>query len=371
MSDERLLATLLELVRIDSPSGSERAVADWCARELRALGLEVREGAPVGGECGNLVGTLAGTAPGRALTLCAHMDCVQPCEGVEPVVSGGIVRSAGDTVLGADDKAGVAAIVEALRRVRESGRPHADVRVVLTVGEEVGLRGAKELRAGDVAGDLALVFDADGEVGGVVTASPTHYTFVAQFRGRASHAGVEPEKGRSAIVMASRAVAAMRLGRLDERTTANVGTIEGGRATNVVAESTRLTGECRSLDEARVEEVRAEMDSVMREAARAGRGSVDVRWTREYSALSMAEDDLAVAMARAACGRAGVRARTYATGGGSDANIIAALGVPTLVLACGMRNVHGTGETIAVADLERCCALAEAFVDLAVEGAGA
>ncbi|TLM65827.1 MAG: M20/M25/M40 family metallo-hydrolase [Actinobacteria bacterium] len=376
MSDERLLRTFLELVRIDSPSGREAGVRDYCAAELRGLGFTVTEdgtGAAVGGDSGNLVCVLPATAPGSAIALCAHMDCVPPCACVEPAVSAdGVVRSGGDTVLGADDKGGIAAVLEAVRRVVESGRPHAEVRVLLTVGEEVGLRGAKQLARDAVEGAAAaFVFDADGEVGGIVTASPTHYTFVAQFHGRASHAGVAPEKGRSALLMASRAVAAMQLGRLDERTTANVGTIEGGRATNVVPESVTMTGECRSLDEERVEAVREVMDAAMRDAARSEGGSVDVHWTREYRGQSLAEDSPAVVMARAACERAGVEPRCYATGGGSDANVIAALGVPTLVLASGMRDVHGTSEWIAVRELERCCALAEAFMALACEGGGA
>lgn len=370
MSEERLLTTFLDLVRIDSPTGREAGVAMYCRAVLEECGFTVREdgsAASTGSDTGNLVCTLAGTAPGRCVVLSSHMDCVQPCEGVRPVVEDGVVRSAGDTVLGADCKAGLAAILETCRRLAESGRPHADVRVVLTVAEETGLRGAKALAVADVAGDLALVLDADGAVGGIVTASPTHYTFVAQFHGTAAHAGVEPEKGASAVLMASRAVTAMRLGRLDAGTTANVGSIEGGTATNVVPERVRMTGECRSVDRERVEEVRAAMTTTMEQAASAGGGRVDVAWTKEYDAFRFAEDDPAVALAREACARAGVEARTFETGGGSDGNIMAALGVPTLVLASGMSNVHGVGETMPVAELERLAALIGAVLDLAVE----
>lgn len=370
MSEERLLTTFLDLVRIDSPTGREAGVAMYCRTVLEECGFDVHEdgsAAATGSDTGNLVCTLPGTVSGRCVVLSSHMDCVQPCEGVRPVVEDGVVRSAGDTVLGADCKAGLAAILESCRRLSETGRPHADIRVVLTVAEETGLRGAKALAAADVAGDLALVPDADGEVGGIAIASPTHYTFVAQFTGKAAHAGVEPERGSSAVLMAARAVSAMRLGRLDEETTANVGTIEGGTATNVIAERVRMTGECRSIDRSKVEEVRAAMTEVMEQAAAALGGRVDVAWTREYESFRFAEDDPVVELAREACRRAGVEPNTFATGGGSDGNVLAALGVPTLVLASGMGSVHGTSEHIPVAELERLAALVGAVLDLAAE----
>lgn len=370
MSDERVLATFLELVRIDSPSGREGALAAHCAAMLAESGFEVRidETAPVtGSDTGNLIAWLPGNAPGRTVVLSAHLDCVQPCEGVVPVVLDGVVRSDGPTVLGADDKAGVAVLLEMARRLAADEKRHAGVRIVLTVREELGLKGAKALSSQDVVGDLAIVLDADGPVGGIVTAAPTHHTFAAVFRGRAAHAGVEPEKGVSALTMAARAITAMRLGRLDEGTTANVGTIEGGTATNVVPASVRLAGECRSLDAARAQELCGEMDTVMRQAAGAGGGDVEVVWTREYQGFAFDEDEPLVLLAKDACRRAGVEPRTFATGGGSDGNVLASLGVPTLVFSCGMSSVHGTDESIPVAEIERLAAVVEAVLDLAVD----
>ncbi|MDY0088344.1 MAG: M20/M25/M40 family metallo-hydrolase, partial [Coriobacteriia bacterium] len=237
MSTERLISRFLDLVRIDSPSGEEAAVAHHCATALEAMGFAVCTDdtmAVTGSDTGNLIAELPGTVAGApVLLLSAHLDCVEPCRGVEPVVRDGVVFSAGETVLGADDKAGIAAIFEALERVLADEAPRGDIRVVLTVGEERGLRGAKALDPASAAADLCLVLDADGEPGGIVTAAPTHYTFVAEFTGTAAHAGVEPEAGRSALVMAAAAIDAMVLGRLDEHTTANVGTISGGTATNV------------------------------------------------------------------------------------------------------------------------------------------
>lgn len=351
----RVLDTFLDLVRISSPSGRERGVAEYCAEVLSAAGCAVHfddTRAQTGSDTGNVIALLAGTAPGTCIALSAHMDCVDPCEGVEPVISDGIVRSAGDTVLGGDDKVGVAAIVEAIRRMAESGEPHAEVRVLLTVGEEQGLTGAKALSREDAAADVCLVLDADGPIGGIVTSAPTHYTFEARFMGKAAHAGVEPENGVSAIAMAADAISRMRLGRLDERTTANIGTIQGGSATNVVAPTCAVTGECRSLDRGRVEQVRAEMDAAMREAAAAPGGTAEVSWTLAYEGFDVPATSSEIMLTESACTDIGVTPRRFATGGGSDGNVIAALGTPTLVLATGMTKVHTTDEQVAIADLE-------------------
>jgi len=359
LSPERLLGTFLDLVRIDSPSLREGACAEFCARELRAAGCAVRfDGteAQTGSDTGNLVAELPGTMPG-VLVLSAHLDCVEPCVGVQPVVADGVVRSSGTTVLGADDKVGLAAIIEAMRAYAESDAPRPAIRAVLSVAEEVGLVGAKALAAKDVAGDLCLVLDADGAPGGIVIAAPTHYTFTALFTGRASHAGVAPEEGLSAIRLASDAVGRMTLGRIDDATTANVGTINGGTATNVIPEAVLMTGECRSLDRDRVESVRSQIDAALHAAAEDGGGSVEVVWKLEYESFSFAEDSTEVSLVSAACERVGLTPRTVTTGGGSDTNIIAALGVPTLALSCGMREVHSVRESVRVADLEAMCAL--------------
>jgi tripeptide aminopeptidase len=352
--DERLLATFLDLVRIDSPSGSESACAAYCEGALRATGCSVRCDESMdatGADVGNLFAELPGTAPGT-LAFSAHLDCVMPCIGVEPIIEDGVLRSAGATVLGGDDKSGVAAILEAVRRLAEDGGAYPTIRVFFSVSEEIGLVGAKAMSAEDVGADLCLVLDADGSPGDIVVAAPTHYTFRADFRGRASHAGVAPEKGISAIALAAKAVASLRIGRLDDETTANVGTIDGGTATNVIAAECTVTGECRSLDPEKVESLRLEMDGALHRAASEGGGEVEVAWKREYGGFRFSEDDPAVALISRAAQDVGLESHTYATGGGSDANILSALGVPTFALACGMSGVHSVDETLAVADLE-------------------
>lgn len=354
MSDARLLETFLDLVRIDGPPGGESATAAYCASALRAAGCEVwfdDSASVTGSDTGNLIALLPGSVPGT-LALSAHLDVVEPCRGIEPVVTDGVIVSAGPTVLGADDRSGLAAIIESVRRVSESSRPHPTIRVVFTVLEETGLVGAKALHAEDVACDLCLVLDAEGSPGGIVVAAPTHYIFTAEFRGRACHAGVCPEDGVSAISMAADAVTRMPPGRLDDATTANIGSIRGGSATNVVAGRCDLTGECRSLDRARVEEVRAAMTAAMTGAAQEAGGEVDIVWQLAYEGFVCAEDSALVMLVSEACRRAGIQPRCYRTGGGSDANVLAALGVPVLALACGMSGVHGVQEQLTVADLE-------------------
>lgn len=374
MNDEsvqggRVLETFLEAVRIDSPTGEEARVAKWAAARLRELGGDVRvdsSGGRTGSDTGNVIAEFPAPGEARTIVLSAHMDTVEPGRGIEPVVTDGVVRSKGDTILAADDKAGIAAILETLARLREKGSRRPVVRVLLTVGEEMGLLGAKALDESSCTGDLCLVLDADGPPGGIVVSAPTHFTFKAVFTGRASHAGVEPEKGISAINMAAAAISSMHLGRVDAETTANIGRIEGGRATNVVAGSCTLTGECRSLDAAKAEAVRLEMDSAMRSAAESRGGSVAVDWTKEYDGFSFDTADPMLGLVEDACRDVGLEPRRFSTGGGSDGNVLTSKGLPTLVLSCGMSEVHSTGENVAVADIEAMVRLLLAIMERAV-----
>lgn len=373
MSDKRLLETFLDLVRIDSPPGFEAATAAYCARALEAAGCRVwfdEASQPTGSDTGNLIAELPGTVPG-VLALSAHLDVVEPCRGIRPTITDGVIHSVGPTILGADDRAGLAVAIETMRRAAAKDQPRPTIRAIFTVQEEVGLHGAKHLRAEDIACDLCLVLDAEGMPGGIVVGAPTHYTFAAEFCGRASHAGVAPEQGVSAITMAADAIASMELGRLDDRTTANIGSIRGGRATNVVAARCEVTGECRSLDRDRVESVRSAMDDAMRSSAERFGGSVEVTWHLEYEGFECSEECREIELVSAAMRDASRDPSTYRTGGGSDANVLAAMGVPTLALACGMAGVHGTNEQIAVADLQALTHICEAVVARMAEAGSA
>ena len=365
MNPTRLLDLFCEIVRIESPSRREAAMAARCADELRGLGFSVRfddSAAQTGADTGNLVAHLPGTAPGHVV-LSAHMDTVQPCAGIEPVVEDGVVRSAGDTILSADDKAGIAAILEGVRSVVEGGAPRPDVTVLLTTCEEQHLLGSGALAPDALpAGAPCYVLDADGAPGSGIAGAPCHWTLEAAFVGRASHAGVVPEAGVSAIQMAAAAIEAMPLGRLDEATTANIGVIAGGRETNVVPEACTLRGECRSLYPDRAEAQKAAMTVALEQAAARFGGSVDIDWTFSYGAVLSDEDDALVQTAARAARAAGLEPCFRHDGGGSDANVLAARGVRAVTLGVGMAAFHSPEEHISVADLEGTARLVEALV---------
>ena len=365
MNSNRLLDLFCELVRIESPSRREAAMAGRCADELRSLGFEVRfdgSASQTGSDTGNLIAHLPGTA-GGAIVLSAHMDTVQPCAGIEPVVEGGVVRSAGDTILSADDKAGVAAILEGVRSVLEDGASRPDITVLLTTCEELHLLGAGALAEGELpAGAPCYVLDADGAPGTVIVGAPCHWALKARFSGRAAHAGVEPEKGASAIAMAAAAVGAMPLGRIDEATTANIGTISGGCATNVVPDACALAGECRSLFAERAGAQKAAMTAALKDAAARFGGAVEVEWTKSYDAVLYDEDDELVRGLSSAIRAAGLEPRFHRSGGGADANVLCARGVRAVTLGIGMTAFHSVDEHIAVADLEGSARLVEALI---------
>jgi tripeptide aminopeptidase len=373
MNPERLLNTFLELVRIDSPSLQEGAVAAYCKTALEQAGCTVRfddSAARTGSNTGNLIATLparagqgdktSGTlAPSpsvplapSALFFSAHMDTVTPAEGIEPVVANGVITSAGETVLGGDDKAGVAAIIELVRVLAEGTMPHPEIGILLSVGEEIGLLGAREMTLEGFNGEPCFVLDANGSPGVVIVGAPYHYLFTATFTGKAAHAGIEPEKGTSAIVLASEAIAAMGLGRLDEHTTANVGTITGGSAFNIVAGSCVVTGETRALDKQRVDEVNAQITAACTEAVQGTEGSVSIEWEEEYRGFRTDENDPLVQHVLGAARSLGLPAQVALTGGGSDANVFAEKGLRPLVLGTGMTDVHSPNESLAIKDLE-------------------
>lgn len=366
MRPQRLLDLFFELVRIESLSRHEGAMARRCQAELEGLGFTVAfddSGAQTGSEVGNLFATLPGTAPG-AVVLSAHMDTVAPCAGIEPYVDDeGVIRSAGDTILSADDKSGVAAIFEAVRSLVETGEPRPDIHVLLSTCEELSLLGSAAFDVSRLPEGAPLyVLDADGAPGTIIVAAPSHHTLEARFSGTSAHAGVEPEKGVSAIRAAADAVCRMPLGRLDECTTANVGQIEGGREVNIVPDECLLRGECRSYYPERASKVREAMAKACEDAAREAGAQVDVKWRTDYEAVLYAEDDPFVSRIAEAARAAGLEPRVHRSGGGADANNYAARGVRAITLGTGMTNFHTTEEHISVRDLEGIARLVEELV---------
>ena len=365
------LDLFLDLAAMASPPGEERAVADRVTAELRALGLDVAEddaGTRIESNAGNLYARLEPTAGGTAIFLCAHMDTVQPVGPIEPVVDDGVVRNAGGTILGADNKSAVSAMVESARRIVEERRPHAGLELLFTIKEEVGLKGADAFDASRLAARVGYVYDQAGPIGEVILGAPHSMIVAVTFRGQAAHAGMAPEEGRSAIAAAARAIADMRLGRLDDETTANVGTITGGVARNIVPDRCTFRGEARSHDEQKLADVVQEMQDACSFAATLTGCEVETEIERAFHGYRFRRDDEAVRLAAAALERAG-HTPTYAlSGGGADANIFNLRGLECVNLANGMAEIHSPEEHIAVADLE---AMVEVTLALLDEARGA
>lgn len=365
-----VLELFLDLAAVPSPPGSERAVADRVAEELRAVGLAVHEdgaGQSVGSTAGNLLARLdpSDGAGGVPIFLCAHLDTVPPDGPIEPVVEDGVVRNAAGTILGADDKAAVAAMLVAARRLVAEARPHAGVELLFTVREETGLQGAGAFDLSTLAAEVGFVYDCEGRVGTIVSAAPTAVTIEAVFKGRSAHAGLCPEDGRSAIAAAARAVAELPLGRIDDETTANVGTISGGTARNVVPDRCTVVGEARSRDDAKLAGLVQEMLDCFSFAAGLAECEVETRVEEMYRSYRLGAQDPQVRLATAALERAGFVPRLLAANGGADANVFNAAGRRCVNLANGMTRVHTPEEHIAVADLEAMVEVTLALVDAA------
>lgn len=350
MYSERVLHTFLDLVAFDNPSGQETAVVAYLRRELEALGLAVEQDASL-----NLLARLPGA--GTPLLLNAHTDCVVPCVGVRPVVVNGVVRSSGDTVLGADDLAGVAAILEGVRRILEGGKPHRAAELLFTAQEEVGLRGAAAFDYRLLHAREGIALDALGDPGGICLGAPSQNNLGAVVLGKAAHAGVEPEKGINAIRVAAEAIAAMPLGRIDAETTANIGMIRGGQATNIVPDRVELQGEIRSHDAAKLEAQAQAMVAALTVAAERYGAQLEVNMSASYHGYRLDEHEPIVQTAAAAWQRLGVTPFTFISGGGSDANVFYQHGLHVANLSIGYRAIHTVDEHIAVVDLERAAQL--------------
>jgi tripeptide aminopeptidase len=356
-----VLPVFVELAAIPSPSGEEAAVAAYVRRYLRDLGLEVDEDA-----AGNLLARLPATEDaGTPVFLCAHMDTVPPAGPIEPVVEDGVVSNAAGTILGADNKASVAVLLEAARLLLAEGRPRSGVELLFTTREETGLEGAKEFDHSRLEARLGFVYDYSGSVGDVVVAAPSGRTLDVVFTGRPAHSGINPEDGRSAVLAAARALVDLRLGRIDEETTANVGRIEGGSARNVVPARCTLAAEARSRDPKKLAELVQEMLDCFAFAAAVSECELEATVEEKYEGYRLAPDDPALELAKGALARAGFEPREVEVGGGADANVFNDKGLSCVNMANGMSKVHTAEEEIAVADLEAMVRVTLELVDLA------
>ena len=362
------LDLFLELAAVPSPSGEERAVADRVLGYVRDLGLEPDEddtGPKLGSTIGNIYASLEATTGGEPLFFCAHLDTVPAVDEIEPVVEDGIVRNARDAILGADNKAAVVAMLEAVRRVLAEGREHAGIELVFTSKEEVGLIGAAAFDHRRLRARVGYVYDQAEPIGGVILGAPWGEHLDVTFHGRAAHSGMFPEDGRSAIVAAARAISEMRLGRVDENTTANIGMIEGGTAANIVPGRCSLVGEARSHDQRALAEQLQSMQDALTFAAGVAECEVETTITKTYPGYRFARDDLAVRLAGDGLGRCGFEPRYGFSGGASDANAFNEHGLQCVNLANGMAEIHTPDEHIAVADIDAMVEVTLALVEAA------
>jgi tripeptide aminopeptidase len=348
----RLAETFVALCEIESPSGREADVARFIRSELESLGLTVEEdstAAETGAACGNLfariLGARSGAGAARSVMLCAHMDTVPLDDRVEVELVDGVFRNRRKAILGADNKAAVAVLLEIAHEAVSAQAP-VGVELVFTASEENGLRGAKAFDAGHLESAFGYVFDHASAIGELIVAAPTYYHVAGDFLGRAAHSGLRPEEGRNAIVAASRAIAAMKLGRIDEETTANVGRIEGGTATNVVAERCRVEAEVRSLDDAKASAGMREMVDTLTWAASETETDVDVSVEEQFHAYRIPPGEPVVTVAEAALRDCGVTPVHRVTGGGSDAHAFAAKGFRCLNVANGTEANHTADERV-------------------------
>ncbi|HHU60802.1 MAG: M20/M25/M40 family metallo-hydrolase [Bacillota bacterium] len=354
INENRLIDEFLELVQIDSSTKDERQMADVLIEKLQALNFTVTEddaGEKIGGTTGNLIAVLDGDKQANPILFCAHMDRVQPGLGIKPQINNGIITSDGTTILAADDVAGIVAILEGIKFIQEQEIPHGRLEVLFTVAEEGGLFGAKNLDYGKLQAKAGYFLDAGGPVGTIVTQAPAQKNINFKVHGKAAHAGVAPERGNSALVVTAHALTKMRLGRIDEETTANIGIIQGGEATNIIPNLVSLKGEARSANGEKLNKQIEHMVEIMESTCNEHNTTVDIEINDSYDGFSLSSDDYVVTLALKSAEDVGLKPHLESTGGGSDANIINKYGIPSVILGMGYTDVHTTSETMPIDQL--------------------
>lgn len=366
LNQERMVNQFLELVRIDSLTKKERNMADYLLKTLKDMGYEPYEddtGSKIGGNAGNVICHVPGSGLKPAILLMAHMDTVVPGIGKKPVVNGDIISSDGTTILGGDDAAGIAVILEALRALKEDGIPHGDLYIAFTVAEEGGLYGARNLDMKKIPADYALILDDEGEIATAAVQAPFYDRIKAVFKGKAAHAGMEPEKGNSAILMAARAIAAMPFfGRIDKESTCNIGSIQGGQARNIVCDTCTIEGEARSISEEKLNRITEAITKTLKASAEKDGGSVELEVERMYPGYHIKETDNIIEILKQAAQKEGLSLNLHATGGGSDTNVINGFGIPAVDISVGMEKIHSTEEFIRISNMVKACSFLQSAI---------
>lgn len=370
INEKRLLNRFLEYVQIDSPTKEELEFAKFLEKELLNLGLEVYmddAGEKVGSNSGNLVARLKANAEGETIIFSSHLDTVSPSRGIKPQIRDGVIYSDGTTILGGDDKAGIASIMEALEVVIENKLPHGEIEVAFTIFEEGGLFGSKSLDYSKLNAKKGFVMDSGGDPGVIIIQGPAQNKIDVKFIGKEAHAGVAPETGISAIQMAAEAISNMKLLRIDEETTANIGSISGGSVTNIVTKEVEFHAEARSLDDDKLKKQTDHMIKCCEDAAEKFSGKVEVNVVNAYGAFKIDENHELVKSVKLACENLGFDAKTTTSGGGSDTNIFNANGIDAINLGIGERKPHTLEEHLHIKDLENAARLALEIIKVHVK----
>lgn len=370
INQERILAEFLELVQIDSETKEEAVIAEVLKDKLASLGFSVEEddvASKTEHSANNLFATLEGTAKGPAILFSSHMDTVVPGKGVKPSIKDGYVVTDGTTILGADDKAGIAAIFEAIRTLKEQNLPHPSIQVVLTVGEESGLVGSRHMDASKLKAEMGFILDSTGKVGEIVKAGAGQYRIVTKIHGKAAHAGVNPEDGISAITVASKAISRMPLGRIDEDTTANIGRFEGGRAYNIVTDYVEIWSEARSMVNEKLEVQVKKMTTAFEEVASELGATCENDVKFMYSGYKFDESTPVLQKAIAAVKRVDREPKLTSSGGGSDGNVFNGHGIPSVNFGIGYEEIHTKNERMPIEELYKASELVLAVIAECIE----
>lgn len=366
INEQRIVDEFLELVQVDSETKFEAEIAKVLKQKLEALGMKVFEDDTMGVTghgAGNLVATIPATKEGvDGIFFSCHMDTVTPGKGIKPSIVDGKVVTDGTTILGADDKAGIAAFLEAIKVIKEQNIEHGEIQFIISVGEESGLHGAKAMDPKLITTKFGYALDSDEEVGNIIVAAPTQAKVIATIYGKTAHAGVAPEKGVSAITIASKAIARMPLGRIDEETTANIGRFEGGSATNIVCDQVNILAEARSLIGEKMEAQVAKMKAAFEDVASEMGGRAEVEVQIMYPGFKFGEGDHVVEVAKRAAEAIGRTPALQQSGGGSDANVFAGHGFPIVNLAIGYEEIHTTNEKMPIKELVKSAEMVIAIV---------
>lgn len=354
LSRERLEKTFLDLIHVYSPSKKEAAMVTWLEHYFKTRNIEYKKdnaGAAYGGTGCNIVAHIPGTLKGMPIGFVAHTDQIEPCENILPVKVGNIIKTDGTTTLGGDDKGGIAAILEALEDILESKKEHRDIYIGFTCSEEISMMGTKNMDLSILPCKDLIIPDATGNTGIIAYKAPAMDAIKMTFLGKKAHAGIEPEKGLSAIVVAAKAVSQMHIGRIDAQTTSNLGQIEGGAATNVVTDLVTITAEIRAHDITKLEAEKEHMEKCCRDAAKEMGADYKFECETAYPALSVDPKGQLVQITKEAMEKVGVTPDLRIIGGGSDANVLAAHGYRSVILGIGMIDVHTVNEALDMDEL--------------------